>query len=361
MKPVIKDHGFCTWVNPRYKNHLFVYEKIHFQNQTIDQTINQTNNNRTLDNQTINQTINQTTNNRTLDNQTADNRTTDNQTTEIQPTDDQTTDNGTADDQTTDIQTADNQTADNQTADNQTADTLTTADMSTDNQVFDNQTTENPPTKNRTSENLTTDKRPTDDQTSEIQPTGDQTTDNGTADVQTTDIQTNDYETNDNQTSNQTLSAANITEAKPSLKSEDQEKIVSAQNNLTNITWNHSSNNNRYKYIKHGYDAVIIILSFLLLAFLIVFIPLLPFLLCTYNYTTTTGTKNQVNPLCDSAGTSGQVSSFSVSPSRSHDLALSTGTSASIGSSSTPLVTRKTESMSKDSALEVDNLPNQPL
>jgi len=322
MKPVIKDHGFCTWVNPRYKNHLFVYENIHFQNQTINQTINQTNNNRTLDIQTINQTINQTNNNQTLDNQTTENPTTENPTTENQtiynqPTENQTTDGETADDRITDNQSNNNRTLDNQTA---------------KNQMTDNQTTKNPTTENPTTDNQKTDNRTTDDQTT-------------------------DYEINNNQT----LSATNITEAKPSLKSEDQEKIVSAQNNLTNITWNYSSNNNRYKYIKHGYDAVIIILSFLLLAFLIVFIPLLPFLLCTYNYTTTTDTKNQVNPLCDSAGTSGQVSSFSVSPSRSHDLALSTGTPASIGSSSTPLVTRKTESMSKDSALEADNLPNQPL
>jgi len=223
LKPVIRDHGFCTWVNKRYKNHLFVYEKILFQNQTINQTINQ------IFHEPINQTFNQTI-----------------------------------------------------------------------NQRF----------------NLTI-----------------------------------------NQTNNQTLSAANITKAKPSLKSDDEKKIVSSTKNNPNITWNYSSNNDRYKYIKHGYDAVIIILSFLVLAFLIVFIPLLPFLLCTYKSKVP---QNQVCPLYDSARSSGQVSLFSVSPARSLDLVISPGAPSSLGSSCTPLVTRKAQSLSKGLALEDRNLPNQP-
>ena len=38
MKAAIKDHGLCTWVNPRYANHLFVYEKIRFPNWTLEIT-----------------------------------------------------------------------------------------------------------------------------------------------------------------------------------------------------------------------------------------------------------------------------------------------------------------------------------
>ena len=190
---------------------------------------------------------------------------------------------------------------------------------------------------------------------------------------------------------------ADITETRPSLKDNDKDDIVSADRShistFKNLTWPLKSNTDRHKYINHGYNAVIIFLSFLFISFLIVFIPLLPFVLLSSESTSRWSivsclTKNQaISPAPSSVDTcSCEVSQISTntSPNLSESHSDTVTTKPRISSNllfmqspgikpansgememhlSSPgtKVTRKASSLSIQNSLEDANLPNQPL
>ncbi len=190
---------------------------------------------------------------------------------------------------------------------------------------------------------------------------------------------------------------AEITKTRPSLKDNDREDIVSADpahiSTFKNLTWPKKSNSDRYKYIKHGYNAVIIFLSFLFISFFIVSIPLLPFMLLSSKSTSWRSVvaclsrNEQISPAPSSGDTcSCEVSQIStntspnLSQSHKYTVTIKPRTSrnllfeqrqgiepASSGelemqiSSPGTLVTRKASSLSIRNSHENANLPNQPL
>jgi hypothetical protein len=186
--------------------------------------------------------------------------------------------------------------------------------------------------------------------------------------------------------------AADITKTRPSLKDNDKDDIVSADpahiSTFKNLTWPKKSNRDRYKYIKHGYNAVIIFLSFLFISFFIISIPLLPFILLSSKSTSCRSIvaclsrNHEISP-APSSGEVSQISTntspnlseshkytFTTKPRNSRNLlfeqrqGIEPATSGELEmqiSSPGTLVTRKASSLSKNISHENANLPNQPL